>query len=199
MAVNYTNQTNWTQHPYYTHPLYGWVNQLGRQTQLHINGMVQFNMPLIQQILPYREQTVPYLHQFLSQARTIPQFVEGIYTAELLAENGVKGIEQLYPVTSKWNTNPDPIVQIYLAGLYREMNIPTTFGPMMATLINQSINRYPMQSSPTYNITEEVGGTILQQIADRTANQVIKQLKSFTSQQVPQNNPTHPSQLNRMA
>lgn len=170
-------------HPYFSHPLYNLVNQLGRQTKINVNGYVEFNRPLIQQILPYREQALPYLYQYLSTVQHMPGFIEAVYTAEELAESGTQNVASLYPAISKWNTNPDPLVQIYLAGLYRELKIPTTFGPMMATLINQSVNRYPLQSSPMYNITEEVGGTVLQQIADRTADAVIQQLKGFVAGQ----------------
>ena len=192
-------QSAGVQHPYYAHPLYNLINQLGMRTQINVNGVVQFNRPLIQQILPYREQALPYLYQYLSTVQNMQGFIEGVYAAEELAETGTQNVASLYPAVSRWNTNPDPLVQIYLAGFYRELNIPTTFGPMLATLINQSVNRYPMQSSPMYNITEEVGGTVLQQIADRTADEVIKQLKGFVATQAKSNPRIQQNQTQWMA
>lgn len=157
------------------------INQLGTQTHIGLNGIVQFNLPLVQQIAAHKEQALPELYRFLSTTPSIPALIEGIYTAEQMTEAGVQNVASLYPAVSRWNTNPDPLVQIYLAGLYRELNIPTTFGPMLSTLVNRSVDQYPLQSSSAYNITEEVGGTLLQQIADTTADETVKRLLPYLS------------------
>lgn len=157
----------------------GLMAQLGTRTQVGMNGVVQFNEPLVQAIMAHREAAVPALYQFLSTVQWVPAFLEGIQVAHKMAEAGVANIASLYPAVSQWNTNPDPLVQIYLAGLYRQMKIPTTFGPMLATLVNRAVYEYPLQSSPAYNITEEVGGTVLQQIADRTAEATVQRLLPY--------------------
>ncbi len=160
-------------------PLWQLAGQIGTQTQVGMDGIVRFNMPLVNQIKAYREQALPVLNDVLSRTTFVPTFLEALYTAEEMAEDGVSNVSSLYPVVSKWNTHPDPLVQIYLAGFYREIKIPTTFGPLMATLMNTSVNRYPMQSSPMYNITEEVGGTILEQIAEYTSQKTVNKLLPY--------------------
>lgn len=164
------------------------IMQLGTQTRLPINGIVQFNEPLVQEICRYREQAIPALYQFLSTVQTIPALLEGVHTATRLAKIQVQNTSSLYAAVSRWNTNPDPLVQIYLAGLYREIQEPATFGPMLATLVHRAVTQYPLQSTPNYNITEEVGGTLLQQIASRTADETVKRLIPFLQGNYPGSN-----------
>lgn len=155
------------------------IAQLGQQTRIGSNGLVQFNEPLLARIVAQREQAVQPLYAFLASASSIPAFLEGLQAAERLAEAGVAQTASLYPAVSRWNTHPDPLVQIYLAGFYREIHNPSTFGPMLATLVNQSVARYPLQSTPAYTITEEVGGTLLEQLADYTAQRTLEKLQPF--------------------
>lgn len=163
----------------YADPVAGLMPWLGSRTVIGMNGLVQFNEPLVNRIVRYGADAVPAMYRFLSTVQYVPALLEGLYTAQRLAQAGIKEAAGLYPAVSRWNTNPDPLIQIYLSGFYRHINIPTTFGPMLSTLINQSVNRYPLQSSPTYNITEEVGGTVLQQIAEHTANETVRRLLPY--------------------
>lgn len=162
------------------------VSRLGTQTQIGMDGIVRFNEALTRQLAAQREQAIPVLAGVLANTQSIPALLEGLYTADLMADMGVRGLDRLYPAVSRWNANPDPLVQIYLAGFYRKINTPTSFGPMLATLVHHAVNNYPAQASPTHNLTEEVGGAVLQQLAETTANITVQKLMPyFVNQKVP--------------
>lgn len=159
------------------------IDQVGRWTFIRPDGMVIFNEPLVNQITTYGDQAVPALGRFLSMVvptpeRYLPQVIEGLYLADRLAQTGVRSVTRLAPVVSSLNTHPNPLIQIYLAGFYRKINRPETFGPMLSTLIRESLNPTPGPAN-LLNPTEEVGGTLLQQIADRTSQETIKRLLPF--------------------
>lgn len=155
----------------------GLITQLGIQTQLNLDGTARFNEPLVAQIVSYREMVLPGLQLFLMSTDRVPALLEGLYAAGKLAESGVKGVEQLYSAAERWNGHPDPLIQMHLARFYRKINEPRTFGPMLATLLNRAIVEYPMQSSPTYNVSEEVGQTVLDEIVRRTTEETVRQLR----------------------
>lgn len=155
------------------------MQQLGMKTQIGMNGLVQFNEPLVQQIVAHRQAAVPHLFNTLLTTTAVPVFLEAVHAADRLAELRTPGVQQLYGAVSRWNSHPDPLVQIYLAGLYRKLQHPATFGPMLSTLINRAVTQYPMQASPTHNVAEEVGGAVLQQIAEHTASETVKRLLPY--------------------
>jgi hypothetical protein len=150
------------------------ITQLGTQTQLNLDGTARFNEPLAARIVAYRELALPGLQRFLNFTDRVPSLLEGLHVAKKLAETGVNGVEKLYPAVSRWNGHPDPLIQIHLAHFYRQINEPKTFGPMLATLLNRALNQYPLQGAPAYNVNEEVGETLLQQIARRTAQEIFQ-------------------------
>ncbi len=158
-------------------------SQLGQGLSVRPDGTLQPNEPLIRSIIQYREAAVPLLSNILSQAGygipypSVATIVETLYTAQRLAQSGVN-TESLYPAASRLNTHPDPLVQIYLAGLYRQLREPAAFGPMLTTLINHAVTQYP-QAPSSWNVSEEVGGTVLQQIANRTAEETVRRLQPY--------------------
>ncbi len=171
----------------YTHapgvPVAVLVDQVGRWTFIRPDGLVLFNEPLVAQIASYRDQAVPALSRLLQAVvpapeMYLPQVLEGLYLADRLAQYGVKSAANLAPVVAPLNTHPHPLIQIYLAGFYRKINRPETFGPMLSTLIRESMNPTP-GTSPMMNPTEEVGGTLLQQIADKTSKETVRRLLPF--------------------
>jgi hypothetical protein len=150
------------------------ITQLGAQTQLNLDGTARFNESLAARIVAYRDLALPGLQRFLTFTDRVPSLLEGLHVAKKLAEAGVNGVEKLYPAVSRWNGHPDPLIQIHLAHFYRQINEPKTFGPMLSTLLNRALNQYPLQGAPAYNVNEEVGETLLQQIARRTAQEIFQ-------------------------
>jgi hypothetical protein len=155
------------------------VSQLGIQTKLLLNGDVQFNEPLVQSIVSYREQAIPTLKLLFISTNTTTTLLEGLQVASRMADAGVRNLEQLYPSLTRWNSHPDPTIQMHLARFYRKINEPKTFGPMLATAVNYAMLQYPSISLPVYNVTEEVGETLLNQIANRTAQETVRQLAPY--------------------
>lgn len=158
------------------------VGRLGSRTQVLPNGLIEFDEPLMTQIVHFHERAIPALAAMFKHPPSDLALLEGIRVAEKLADTNTPGVETLYAPLSQWNTHPNPMIQIYLAGLYRRLNLPATVGPMLATLMHQSMTNYQAQGSPMQNITEEVGGTILQQFADTTAKSVMTQLAPWLLQ-----------------
>lgn len=163
------------------------VAQLGMQTQIMLNGQVQYNEPLVQSLASYREQAIPTLKSLFQSTNSTPSVLEGLQVASRMADAQVRGIEQLYPALARWNSNPDPTIQMQLARFYRKINEPKTFGPMLATAVNYAILQYPSISLPVYNVSEEVGETLLNQIASRTAQETVRQLAPYLQFRFPGN------------
>ncbi len=155
------------------------VSQLGLQTRLLLDGTAQFNEPLIQSIVALREQALPALQLFLLSASNVPAVLEAIQVAGRMQAAGVNGIERLYPALARWNGNPDPLIQTALARFYGKLNEPRAFGPLLSTLVNRAVNQYAMLGLPAYNVSEEAGAALLEQIARRSAQETLRQLLPF--------------------
>lgn len=151
------------------------VSQLGTQTRLALNGSVFYNEPLVQQLIQMGPAAVPALQQFFQGVNNIPALLEGLYAAEKMAGLGVN-VSSLTASLRRWNSHPDPLVQMNLARFYRRINDPKTLGPVLATLINQAVNQYASLASPSYNVSAEAGETVLDLIANRTADVVLQRL-----------------------
>ena len=78
-----------------------------------------------------------------------------------MLDNGVKGIENLYPVLSKYNKTNSSNIQVFLAGIYRKTKIPDAFGPLCSMLIKNSLT----QKNESFDPNEEIGGAILDYLA----------------------------------
>jgi len=115
---------------------------------------------------PFENLSAVQQHQ--ENAGVLP-LVAGLYLAERLIEAGQTPPENLYAIVSPINRHPHPLVQIYLAGLYRHLDAPQAFGPLLGTLMRDTFTPRNPNQPPTWDVAEEVGGTLLQLIANRTA------------------------------
>ena len=88
--------------------------------------------------------------------------LENMYALNLMLDDGVKGIDELYPVLSKYNNTKSPNIQVFLAGIYRKTKIPDAFGPLVSMLINNSL--HPFEDC-NFDPNEEIGGAILDYLA----------------------------------
>jgi hypothetical protein len=171
------------------HEIQSLIAQLGVKSskQPSADGLVQMDEPLIDNIAAYGEQAIPYLAAFFNRPQPPIALAEGIYAAQKLAQNKVKGVETLYGYLSRYNASPNPLIQTYLAGFYRRIDQPAAFGPMLGTMIQQSVYNYPLQGDPNRNISEEVGGSVLKIIAKESAKETVKMLLPYLAQlQAPQ-------------
>ena len=110
-----------------------------------------------------REEALPILYDTLKTSKDEGEICEAIYIADRMVENGVKGVDKLYPALSLHNDTKSPNVQTFLAGVYRKTKVPDAFGPLVKMLIQNSIN--PPKTPQPFDPNEEIGGAILEYLA----------------------------------
>ncbi len=120
-----------------------------------------FNSERVNYFLKQKEFALPYLSDVLSKSSSEPQILESLYIIDKLLDNGVKGIEKMYPVFSRFNCSNSPYVQTFLAGIYRKILIPDAFGPLCAMLLRNSFASKPLAN---FDPNEEIGGAILEYV-----------------------------------
>ena len=113
-----------------------------------------------------KENALPYIYNVLATSNNEAEITETLYITDRLIEAGTEGIDKMYPVLARFNNTNSPNIQTFLAGIYRKIQVPDAFGPLVAMLIRNSIN--PPQSN--FDPNEEVGGAILAYISDRFRN-----------------------------
>ena len=121
-----------------------------------------FNRQKVDNFVRQGEQALPYLNEVLKYSQNEEQITETLYILDRMLENGVKNIDKMYPVLSRFNQTQSPNIQTFLAGIYRKTQVPDAFGPLISMLINNSLN--PVKS-PFFDPNEEIGGAILSYIA----------------------------------
>jgi hypothetical protein len=158
------------------------VWQLGLNTRIDpITRNVLLNYPLIESLVKSGASVIQPLYTLLNSSMNTLQIIEGLYLAQRLAEEKAPQIKQLYMATTRFHYSQDPLIQIYLAGFYRKLKAPETFGPMASMFLRQA--QYPFPQYPsTLNPLEEMGGTLLQQIAEQTADVLQKRGQPLSSQ-----------------
>ena len=113
-----------------------------------------------------KETALPYLADILIHSNNEAQITETLYIIDRMADEGVKGIDKMYPVLSRFNNTTSPNIQTFLAGIYRKTQVPDAFGPLVKMLIQNSLR--PQTSN--FDPNEEIGGAILAYISDRFRN-----------------------------
>ena len=110
-----------------------------------------------------KENALPYLTNILSKSQNEAEIVETLYIMDRMIENGTKGIDKLYPVFARFNNTQSPNIQTYLAGIYRKIQVPDAFGPLVKMLIQNSLK--PYDPNQYFDPNEEIGGAILSYLA----------------------------------
>ncbi len=109
--------------------------------------------------LQKREDALPLLDETLKSTDDEKTVCEALYIADRLIENGVKGVDKMYPTFSRFNDTKSPNIQTFLAGIYRKTKVPDAFGPLWKMLIQNSMN--PPKEPQLFDPNEEIGGAIL--------------------------------------
>lgn len=112
-----------------------------------------------------KENSLPYLTDILQHSNNEPQIVETLYIMDRMLDEGTKGIDKLYPVFARFNQTQSPNIQTFLAGIYRKIQVPDAFGPLVKMLIQNSLYAKPQNQS--FDPNEEIGGAILSYLSDR--------------------------------
>lgn len=113
--------------------------------------------------LSKKEEALPIIKNTLDSADDEKTVCESLYIADRLIENGVEGVDKLYPTFSRFNNTTSPNIQTFLAGIYRKTKVPDAFGPLCKMLIQNSIN--PPKEPLPFDPNEEIGGAILDYLA----------------------------------
>ncbi len=114
-----------------------------------------------------KEAALPYLADILTHSNNEAQIVETLHILNSMLDEGVKGIDKMYPILSRFNNTTSPNIQTYLAGIYRKTQVPDAFGPLVKMLIQNSLR--PQTSN--FDPNEEIGGAILAYVSDHFRNQ----------------------------
>ncbi len=151
---------NYNINQYNTHPV-------GMSVQMP-NGQRNyclFNKQEVDYFVNQKENALPYLTNVLQTSNNEAQITETLYIMDRMIENGTKGIDKLYPVFSRFNNTNSPNIQTFLAGIYRKIQVPDAFGPLVRMLIQNS--QKPNNPNQTFDPNEEIGGAILSYISDK--------------------------------
>ncbi len=113
------------------------------------------------------ENALPYISDVLQHSNNETQITESLYILDRMLDSGVKNVDKMYPVLSRFNNTKSPNIQTFLAGIYRKTQVPDAFGPLVKMLVKNSINPNP---TPFFDPNEEIGGAILSYISPRFRN-----------------------------
>lgn len=119
----------------------------------------QFDGVKVLYYLSKKEEALPLLDKTLKNTNDEKEICESLYIADRLIENGVKGVDKMYPTFARFNDTKSPNIQTFLAGIYRKTKVPDAFGPLCKMLIQNSIN--PPKGPQPFDPNEEIGGAIL--------------------------------------
>lgn len=127
-----------------------------------------FDKEKIDSIIQEKEAALPYIENVLKTTNDVRSVLDGLYILNCMLDNGVKGIDKMYPTLSRFNSTASPDIQVMLAGIYRKTLIPDAFGPLNRMMTMQIF--YP--NSPYFDPTEEIGGAILEYIRNYGAQKL---------------------------
>lgn len=108
------------------------------------------------------ENALPYISDVLQHSNNETQITETLYILDKMIDGGIKNVDKIYPVLSRFNNTKSPNIQTFLAGIYRKIQVPDAFGPLVKMLVQNSLNPNP---APFFDPNEEIGGAILSYIS----------------------------------
>lgn len=104
-----------------------------------------------------KENALPYISDVLAHSNNETQVTETLYILDRMLDAGTKNVDKMYPVLSRFNNTTSPNIQTFLAGIYRKIQVPDAFGPLVKMLIQNSMRPQTANFDPN----EEIGGAIL--------------------------------------
>jgi len=126
-----------------------------------------FNQNRVDYFVKQKENALPFLNDILLHSNNEAQVTETLYILDRMIENGTKNIDKMYPAFSRFNNTTSPNIQTFLAGIYRKIQVPDAFGPLVKMLIQNSVNP---PKNMIFDPNEEIGGAILSYISDKFRN-----------------------------
>lgn len=157
------------------------VSQIGQKTVFYNTpgNIVGFNYDLINKVINKGSEAIPYLIKLLNTTNKDTEIVEAAFIVQKLAEYKTPGYEAFYSALQRHNSHPCPVVQVYVAGAYREIGEPSAAGPL-TRMLNTNL-KYP-PGFFTFDPTEEIAGSLIELIAQRASININKKLEPRLSQ-----------------
>lgn len=172
-AINTTQNSLRQKNPYINHSVFSTpVTMLPTENR----NYCLFNQNKVNFISSQKEKSLPYLKEVLNTSKDEKEIIEALYIIDRMIDNGTKGIAGMYPTLAKFNDTKSPNIQVYLAGIYRKIQVPDAFGPLVKMLVQNSNCRTDMsnlnsnQKPKPFDPNEEIGGTILEYIRNYSNN-----------------------------
>lgn len=113
-----------------------------------------------------KENALPYITDVLTHSNNETQVTETLYILDRMIDAGTKNVDKMYPVLARFNNTTSPNIQTFLAGIYRKIQVPDAFGPLVKMLIQNSMRPQTANFDPN----EEIGGAILSYLNPRFRN-----------------------------
>ena len=125
----------------------------------------QFDEQMASKIASYKEKSIKPVTDMLKTAQKEKDITAGLFLLNRIIDAGAKGVENTYPVISRFNYSDSPNIQSMLSGIYRKTLVPDAFGPLMTMFLKNS--RHPKQIP--FDPNEEIGGAILEYLRNKSA------------------------------
>ena len=142
------------------------TNNIGLRTYSSSNYS-NFNKEKTDFFVKHGEKSLPYLNQIILNSYNEEQLTEALYILNRMLDNGTTGIDKMYYSLSRLNNTTSLSIQTFLAGIYRKIQVPDAFGPLVAMLIRNANHPNP---NVNFDPNEEIGGAILSYLSDRFRN-----------------------------
>ncbi|MDD3593405.1 MAG: hypothetical protein PHX18_02140 [Candidatus Gastranaerophilales bacterium] len=132
---------------------------IGANVQMPVQGRNYciFDENLVDGYVRTKDTSLPYLINTLAVVQDEKAIAEGLYIADRMIDAGVNDMGKYYHVFARFNNTNSPVIQTFLAGIYRKTKVPDAFGPLLSMLMKNTFS--PKTSN--FDPNEEIGGAIL--------------------------------------
>ena len=136
----------------------------------------KFDENLVQKIASYKEKAIQPVTDMLAKTDNEKDATAGLFLLNRIIDAGAKGVENTYPVISKFNYSKSPNVQTMLAGIYRKTLVPDGFGALMTMYVKN----LPEHNTKPFDPNEEICGAMLAYLNNdkQTCNNFLEGLKN---------------------
>lgn len=169
------------------------LNELTQNLNVKTNGMLNPPQQLLHQIANQGKKALPALGHFLNSAvqqgqhGNLRPILAGLLATEELLEAGVSEAEQFYPLISQLDHINNPLLTIYMAGVYGEMKRPESFGWAIWKLMQDAARTAQLQQNNPFaqpwphslKVHEELGKVIMKQLINKMPNTQYLQTQSI--------------------
>ena len=128
------------------------------------NNYCIFDEKFLDKKIKQGKELLPEIKNSLEKNKNEDSVLENLYMLDKMLDNGVIEVKYLYPTLSKYNNTNSPNIQVYLAGIYRKIQVPDAFGPLCSMLIKNSIKNINTPNK-YFDPNEEIGGAIISYLA----------------------------------